>query len=597
MPKEWLIAPPWEGRDQLAVTLGTSPTVAQILFNRDIADVETARQFMRPNMNDLIVPERLPGARQAAERIAAAVSRRDRIVIYGDYDVDGITGVSILWHCLTLAGANVDYYIPHRLDEGYGIHAAAVEQLAAEGAKLIVTVDCGITGVAAAEAARRRGVELIITDHHQPHVAEDGSIELPDALIVHPALPDDDCPRYANPHISGAGVAFKVAWAVAQAICGAEKVSEKYREFLRDALALAALGTVADVVPLTGENRLIARFGLGGLTMCRLHGVVALIESAGLTGKKLSGYDIGFKLGPRLNAIGRMGHARLAVEMFTRAAPDEAARIAKNLESQNRARQTLERRITAEAKEQVLATGQHLDGCRAIVAASKDWHAGVIGIVASRLVDEFHRPAVMIALDNGMGQGSARSVRHFALHEALGACRKHLTTFGGHAMAAGLKIQAECVDAFREAFAAEAARRLTHADLTPRLRVDDVASLDSLDEQLVSDLARLEPYGNGNAEPRLATDWLQLAGEPRAVGANKEHLQLTLKQGSTVRKGIAFGMASRIPELLDHRRCRVAFRPMLNEWNGRTSVEMQVIDLHTPNDANGGIGAIGSRSR
>jgi len=597
MPKEWHIAAPWEGRENLAVALGISPTVAQVLFNRDIADLETARQFMRPSMNDLLLPDRLPGARAAADRIAAAVTNRDRIVIYGDYDVDGITGVSILWHCLQLADANVDYYIPHRLEEGYGIHAAAVEQLAAEGAKLIVTVDCGITGTAAAEAARRCGVDLIITDHHQPHVGEDGRVELPDAMIVHPAVPSNGCGHYANPHISGAGVAFKLAWAVAQAICGTDKVSEKFREFLRDALALAALGTVADVVPLTGENRLIARFGLGGLANCRLDGVVALIESAGLTGKALSGYDIGFKLGPRLNAIGRMGHARLAVEMLTRAAPDEARKIAKNLEQQNRARQTLERRITGEAREQVIATGQHLDSCRAIVAASKDWHAGVIGIVASRLVDEFHRPTVMIALDNGMGQGSARSVQHFALHEALGACRRHLTTYGGHAMAAGLKIQSECVDAFREAFAAEAARRLTHADLSPRLRIDDIASLDSLDERLVQDLARLEPFGNGNADPRLATDWLQLAGEPRAVGANKEHLQLTLKQGSTVRKAIAFGMATRIPELLDHRRCRVAFRPMLNEWNGRTSVEMQVIDLHTPNDANGGIGATGSRSR
>ncbi len=597
MPKEWLIAAPWEGRDALAVSLGTSPTVAQILFNRDIADLETARQFMRPTMTDLIPPEQLPGAKAAAERIATAVTQRDRIVIYGDYDVDGITGVSILWHCLQLAGANVDYYIPHRLEEGYGIHAAAVEQLAAEGAKLIVTVDCGITGMAAAEAARRCGVELIITDHHQPHAKEDGSVELPDALIVHPALPYEDGPCYGNPHLSGAGVAFKVAWASAQAICGTEKVSEKYREFLRDAMGLAALGTVADVVPLTGENRLIARFGLGGLPTCRLEGVKALIEIAGLTGKKLSGYDIGFKLGPRLNAIGRMGHARLAVEMFTRAPADEARKIAKNLELQNRARQTLERRITAEAREQVIATGQHLDGCRAIVAASKDWHAGVIGIVASRLVDEFHRPAVMIALDNGMGQGSARSVRHFALHEALGACRAHLTTFGGHAMAAGLKIAADCVDAFREAFAAEAARRLTNADLAPKLRLDDVATLDCLDERLVADLSRLEPFGSGNSEPRLATDWLELAGEPRAVGSNKEHLQLTLREGSAIRKGIAFGMASRIPELLDHRRCRVAFRPILNEWNGRTSVEMQVIDMHTPADASRGIGATGSRLR
>ena len=611
MPKEWVIAEPWEGRERLAMALGVSPVIAQVLFNRGIGEVEAARQFLRPQMTDLIPPDQLPGASAAAQRIAEAARRGDKIVLYGDYDVDGVTGVAILWHCLKLAGANVDFYIPHRLEEGYGIHTSAVDTLADEGARLIVTVDCGITAIEPAARARQRGVELIITDHHQPHAGADGRVSLPDALLVHPGLPfggpnadngrakfhfappgeasdgaspsdSNDAPRYPNPNLSGAGVAFKVAWAVGQALNGATKVDTAFREFLVDALGLAALGTVADVVPLTGENRLIARFGLAKLPESRLHGVQAIIQSAGLGAKKLSGYDIGFKLAPRLNAIGRMGHARLAVEMLTRASAEDAVKIAANLEQQNRARQTLERRIVAEAKQLVIDSGQNKDGCRAIVVAAPGWHAGVIGIVASRLVDEFSRPAVMIALENDVGQGSARSIRNFALHEALGACGGHLLTYGGHAMAAGLRIAADKVDAFREAFAAEAARRLTSVDLQPRLRIDGVVGLDGLTEQLVFDLSRLEPFGAGNTEPRLASDVLELAADPRAVGSGGEHLQLSLRQGGVIRKAIAFGMAKMMPDLLDHRRCRIAFRPMVNEWNGRRSVEMQVVDLQVP---------------
>lgn len=584
MPKDWVIAPPAEGREALARQLGVHPVTAQFLCNRGIADVEAARRFLRPQYSDILPPEAIPATQAAAERIAKAIKDGERIVLYGDYDVDGITGVSILWHCLRLAGAAPDFYIPHRLEEGYGINVEAIDTIADDGAKLIISVDCGVTAIEAAAKAKARGVDLIITDHHEPKTDADGAPQLPDTLIVHPRLNAKGETPYPNHDLCGAGVAFKLAWAIAQRISNAKKVTPEFRDFLVDATAMAALGTIADVVPLVGENRIIARNGLLSLPQSKLAGIRALIMSSGLTGKKLEGYDVGFKIGPRLNAIGRMGHARLAVEMLTRASPEEALKIANHLEQQNKARQSLERKIAAEAREMVIEQGQNADTVRAIVLASEGWHAGIIGIVASRLVDEFGRPAIMIALENGTGQGSGRSIANFPLDKALNACAEHLITCGGHAMAAGLRIEARKVDAFRTAFQNRAGQLLTPADLRPKLRIDDVLPLSMLNEKLVSDFGQLEPFGAGNAAPLLATDWLDVVGEPRTVGSASTHLQVTLSDGRTQCKGIAFGQAKLRPQLMDHRRCRVAFRPILNEWNNRRSVEMQIVDFQLPEE-------------
>ena len=584
MPKDWVIETPWTDRERLAGELGVAPIVAQVLFNRGVSDVEAARKFLNPRATDILPPETLPNCEAAAERIFEAVRRGERIVIFGDYDVDGITAVSILWHCLRIAEAGVDYYIPHRLEEGYGISTEAIEAIAKDGARMIISVDCGVTAIEPAKRAKELGVELIITDHHRPQNDESGTVQLPDALIVHPGIEPDGANPYPNPDLSGAGVALKLGWAIAQKFSSARKVSPEFREFLVDAMGLAALGTVADVVPLTGENRIIASHGLLGLPKSRLAGIQALIHTAGLAGKKLDGFDIGFKLAPRLNAIGRMGHARLAVEMLTRADADGAVKIAGNLEQQNRARQTLQRRIAAEARAMVREQGQDSDAVRAIVLASEGWHAGVIGIVASRIVEEFGRPTVMIALENGAGQGSARSIRNFPLDQVLGDCRSHLISYGGHAMAAGLRIEAKQVDSFRQAFQSRAGQLLTAKDLNPGLRIDDCVSLSQLDEKLVRDLDRLEPFGSGNGPPHLATEYVNVLGEPRTVGSTGDHLQVTLGDGRVSCKGIAFGMAKYRPELQNHRRCRVAFRPMINEWNGRRTVEMQVLDFHFPDD-------------
>jgi single-stranded-DNA-specific exonuclease len=575
MHREWIIPPPWTRRKDAAARLGTSPSIAQLLHNRGLDDDEAARRFLDPKLTDLVPPERMPGAMEAADLLADAIRDGHHIVIYGDYDVDGIAGTAVLWHALRRLGAGVDFYVPHRLEEGYGLNAEAVAKLAADGAQTIVSVDCGITGHEAAAVARKRNVRLIITDHHAL------GDEVPEAdAIVHPLL-DEACPTRDT---CGAGVAFKLAWALGQRVSGRDRVPDELREVLVEAMGLVALATIADVVPLVEENRIFARHGLAGLRASNLPGVQALIEAAGLTDTKLDSYHVGFRLAPRLNAAGRMGHARLAVELLTRAGEDRAREIAVYLDAQNRNRQTIERRIVKQACEMVRAAGMDSDGCRGIVLASEKWHAGVIGIVAARLVERFGRPTVLITLENGSGQGSGRSVRHFNLHSALAECGEHLLDFGGHAMAAGLRIDGQRVAAFTEAFIARANQTLTAADLRGRIELDAEASLAELTEPTVRAVLDLGPFGVGNAQPRFATGWVALVGEPRPVGREGEHLQFTVSEGGCQRKAIAFRQAGRAQALTDARRCRLAFEPIINEFNGRRSVELHVLDIQTPND-------------
>ncbi len=573
MEKEWIVKPAWSQRDEAAMRWRVSPLVAQVMYNRGVGLSDDHAGFLAPQLVDLHPPEMLPGCNAAADRIAKACRDRERIVIYGDYDVDGMTAVSILWHVLTLAGADVGFYIPHRLEEGYGINVDAVRSIVADGANLIVSVDCGVTAVEAARVVREAGAELIITDHHQAGEA------LPaETMIVHPGLDG----AYPNPDLCGAGVAFKLAWAIAQALCQSEKVNDTYRTFLRDALALAALGTIADVVPLVGENRIIARHGLALIPHTPFVGLQALIESTGLTGSKLSSYDVGFKLAPRLNAVGRMGHARLGVELLTRATADRAREIALYLHDQNKTRQSTERKITTQAKEMAEAAGMTKDASRGIVLAREGWHAGVIGIVASRLVDAFSRPTVIISLDNGVGQGSARSVPNFHITDALARCETHLAQFGGHAQAAGLRIEMDRIAAFTEQFIEHANNTLTHRDLRGRLSLDAEVALSDLDMVSTQALLGLGPFGTGNPSPRFSTDWVQLANEPRVVGQSGTHLQATFSDGKSILKAIAFGKGKLIDDLREHRRCRVAFEPMINDFNGRRTVEMQVVDFQFP---------------
>jgi single-stranded-DNA-specific exonuclease len=579
-PKRWSISPPDERASELAARLKTSPLLAQILLNRGISEQQDCMDFLRPSPKGLADPALMPNLKVAAERIAKAIRDKEKVVVYGDYDVDGITATAILWHAIRLLGGEVDYYIPHRIDEGYGLNAEALAQICDAGAKVIVTVDCGITAVEQAKVACDRGVDLIITDHHEWHVVEiEGERRpiFPECLtIVHPRLPGS---AYPNPHICGAGVAFKLAWGIGLAVCGAEKVDAAFREYLVEATALAALGTIADVVPLVGENRILAHWGLGGLKNSKLHGIQALIASANLTGQQLDSYHVGFLLAPRLNACGRMGHAREAVEMLTKADAGRAGEIAIYLETKNRERQGMERKILEQALEQVTLNNFDQEDCRAIVLGGEGWHAGVIGIVASRIVDRTHRPTIMIATTNGHGQGSGRSIPGFNLARALEACGMHLDAFGGHEMAAGLKIQTAKLPEFREAFCKHASDVMSAEMMIPELRLECLAELNLLTEALVKDLKRLGPFGHGNRKPLLCCRGLTIAGPPRRVGKTGDHLQLYVKQAQASMKCIAFNYGNMIDQLRTGTVVDLAIEPQLNEYMGRTSVELEVKDL------------------
>lgn len=575
MAREWTIQPPHPERQRLADDAGIPPLLAQLLLYRGVREAADIPSFLCPRLDALFAPEETPGVARAANLIAEAARAGAPIVIYGDYDVDGVTATTILWQCLKASGANVEYYLPNRLDEGYGLNSEALARIAGDGARLVISVDCGITAVEEARRARALGLTLVITDHHQA-----GPI-LPDAAaIVHPTACGE---RGPNPDLSGAGVAFKLAWALAQLFSGSRRVNPEYRDLLVEATALAALGLIADVVPLTGENRVIASHGLRQLRHTRNAGLRALIEVAGLTGKlrksALDDYDVGFALAPRLNAVGRMGHARLAVELLTRATERQARQIAETLDGHNRKRQAVEREILRGAEDMVKQRGFDRDGYRGIVLASRDWHPGVIGIVASRLVEKFSRPTVLIALDeSGEGQGSGRSVRHFPLHEVLAECGELLISHGGHAMAAGLRLREANLKAFEHAYLAQAAKRLTPGDLRPRLALDDEVELEALSPEVVDALTRMAPFGMGNPRPRLATGIVDIADAPRTVGANGNHLQFTVRQNGDFRKVIAFNKASAAQTIAELRRLRLAFEPIINEWNGRRRVELKMID-------------------
>ncbi len=569
--ERWEVAPVYDGAAELARRVGTAPIVAQVLANRGITDPEAGKAFLNPKLSDLHPPEMLSGCVEAARRVAAAVARKARIVIYGDYDVDGMAGVAILHSILRLVDADVRFYVPHRLEEGYGVNAEAIAKLAEEGTELLITVDCGISANEPLAAAKAAGMEVIVTDHHSP------GEQLPPAdVIVHPAVPSGE---YPNPYLAGAGVAYKLAWQVAVEICGNSRVDQPIREFLLEATCLAALGTIADVVPLVGENRSLAVYGLRGLPHTTHPGIRALLHSTRLDGEKLDAYHVGFLLAPRLNACGRMGHARLAVELLTDAPPDRAAKIADYLAAQNAERQKVERAITAEAVEMVRARGLDDPGSRAIVLASESWHGGVIGIVASRLVDRFNRPAVLVAFNGDGGQGSGRSIPGFHMRDALAACSRCLDSFGGHAMAGGVRIDRRRMVDFTAAFTAYANAHIDDAQLTPVLHVDAEATLPQLSHNVVEHLSRLAPFGQGNPPPIVAVRGCKVLGQPRRMGRGGGVLSLMLSQDGVSFRAVGFSMGELAERLVGVNVVDVAAKPVINDFRGRTSIELQLKDV------------------
>lgn len=575
MPKDWRF-PPYDESvvKQISAELKVPVLIAQILAARGFRNGDEATAFLSAKLVDLHEPDTLPGIAEAADRVVAAVAAGRRITIYGDYDVDGVTATSILWHCLQLLGATVDYYIPHRLDEGYGLNCDAIRSLHEEDkSRLLITVDCGITSVREAELANELGLELIITDHH--NFAE----ALPAAAVLcHPRLPGSE---YPFGDLCGAGVAFKLAWAICQRTGEDGKASPKMREFLLSAVGLAAIGTVADVVPLHGENRVLVKYGLASLAERSSRGLRALMCVAKIAEQKtLTSEDIGFAIAPRINAAGRLGQARLAVELLTTDDADRAIALADYLDQLNGNRKTVERRILRQARELVEEHPEWAEQ-KALVLAHPDWHPGVIGIVANRVAEHFEKPAILISLHrpDEPGQGSGRSFAGFDLHAGISHAKEHLLSFGGHKAAAGLKIERENIDAFREAFC----RFVTdNHEVQPRdveQAVDAEVRLADLTHRAVISLETLGPFGAGNPRPVFAASRVEVVGNPKTMGEGGRHLDLRVRHYGTTMRAIAFGQGEWAEEIgVTDGAISICFAPTINRFRGRETVEMQLID-------------------
>jgi single-stranded-DNA-specific exonuclease len=575
MPKRWHIRP----HDRAAVaalerTSGVSSIVAGLLAARGVTDPAAVKAFLSGTLADLRDPETLPGVPEAADRILAAVRAGRKIAIYGDYDADGMCATAILVGCLTALDATPAWYVPSRQEEGYGLNAEALTALAAQGVNLVVTVDCGISGVAEAAHARSLGLELIITDHHT--FAE----SLPEAdVLVHPRLPGT---AYPFGGLCGAGVAFKLAWAIATRASGSNRVTPRLREALLRGIGLAAFGTVTDVMPLVDENRLLVKHGLENLRLRGGPGMARLLEITGLDERsRLESEDVAFKLGPRLNAAGRMATAANGIELLVTEDTARAASLADYLHELNAQRETEERSLQLAAAKQAKEQFDP-DADAALVLADRGWHKGVIGIVAGRLAERWHRPVVMIARDSlqgGPATGSVRSVPGFDVLAALKACESHLLGCGGHAAAAGLQVADEKIADFRQAFVAEVDARLPESLRRAQIAIDGETTLAGLTLDTVEQLEKLAPFGEGNRRPVLCASGVTLAEPAKTMGQSGRHLQLQLRQHGARMRGVAFGAGEWLAHLPPPGQpFHIAFRPKINEFRGRRTAELEIID-------------------
>jgi single-stranded-DNA-specific exonuclease len=555
----------------LAKALGLHPLAARVLAARGHGEPAAAERFLSVRLADLPDPFTMKGMDAAVGRVVRALDAGERIACYGDYDVDGVTSTVLLAGFLRAVGADVVTYTPHRLVEGYGLNREAVGRLVERGARLLVTLDCGITSVEEVRAATALGLDTVVVDHHTVPV------ELPAAAaILNPHQPGCD---YPTKDLAAVGVTFALCMALRKRLRETGRLgtgaAQRPEPNLKDALDLVALGTVADVVPLLGANRVLVRWGLETLAVTRRPGLRALKRVAGIAdGTPVSAGQVGFRLAPRINAAGRLDDAGRGVRLLLSADPAEAQALAEELDRENQARQEIERRILEEALAD--ATARVAAGARGLVLARDGWHPGVVGIVASRVVERFHRPAVLIALENGVGKGSGRSVEGFHLYDALASCQGHLTRFGGHKHAAGVTVAREQVEPFRAAFEALAAAQLRDEDLVPRCRIDGwVDDLDVSDVAAVA-LEKLGPFGAGHPEPVFALR--HAAARSRTVGAAGAHLKLTL--GARGLDAIGFGMGDRAV-LCSAGPVDAAFSIGFDEWDGAKRLQLKLKDVRS----------------
>ncbi|CQR74014.1 single-stranded-DNA-specific exonuclease RecJ [Sporomusa ovata] len=566
LKKKWRLFPArHQLANELSQKLNISEYIAQALINRGITNEQAADEFLSAGAEHMADPYALKGMRTAVERIIQAVEIKEKITIYGDYDVDGITACATLYKTLTRLGAIVEFYIPDRQSEGYGLNPAALHNLINTGTKLVITVDCGIS--ASKEiAAIGDQLAIIITDHHQPPA------ELPVAVaIINPKQPG--C-LYPEKNLAGVGVAFKLCQGLWQHVYGLET------QFF-DYLDIVAIGTVADIVPLTGENRVLVKLGLKQLQTTDNLGIEALLEVCGLRGKVIDSGSIGFVIAPRLNAVGRVSQAAAGVELLITKDANYAHELANLLDGENLTRQNIEKSILAKAEEQLDTVD--VGAVKVLVLAGEEWHSGVIGIVASRLVDKYYKPVVMISIHDGVGKGSCRSIPAFDMYTALTACSDLLTQFGGHRQAAGLSIPLPNIPLLRERLNSLAAETLSADDYVPVLTIDSILPLEEINASFLEQLASLEPYGFGNPSPVFACHNIVMK-EKRLIGQQNRHLKLKLKH-TAIKDVIAWNMAELSPILTCDKAIDLVFVPKFNEWQGHKNVQLIAHDVRQSPDS------------
>jgi len=551
---------------ELSAALGVSPIVSHLLIARGHERADSATAFLNPSLDQLHDPALMLGMSEAVERLLFAIDHQQPILIYGDYDVDGTTGTAVLLRALRMLGATAGYHVPHRFTEGYGIRQEALEKAASEGYKLVVSVDCGITAHEPLHWARANGLDIIVTDHHLPDAAEGA----PPALSV--LNPNQHGCNYPDKNLAGVGVAFKLVHALFRAR-NRESVAPGF-------LKMVAIGTVADVAKLIGENRAIVALGLSDLPKAVNYGLRALIDIAGCgDGAEMNAYDLGFRIGPRINAAGRMDAAKAVVELFNATDREEARRLAEHLDTRNRERMEAQREIFNRAVEE-FETGEHREyQTHAAVIAGDDWHRGVIGLAASKIAERLHRPCVVISLEGDIGHGSARSIEAYHLFDGLTTCRDLLEKFGGHSHAAGLSIRRDRIGEFRRRLNDHAASCLTEDDLTPFVAIDAEVEAKDLGFKLSEDLRTLEPFGAGNPRPVFVTRGFRIMSEPQII--KEQHLKLRVS-GEDNRPMVAIWWrgveeVDAMPQA--NQRVDLAYEFEANRWQGDVRLQLNVRDM------------------
>jgi single-stranded-DNA-specific exonuclease len=576
-----LVRPSWKLRTPdlgavaaLSRAHGISDLASSLLVIRGINDPGAAGDHLEPRLSALHDPEKLPGMAAATARIARAIEKKETILVHGDYDVDGVTGTTLLVRLFRKLGARVAWHIPNRFTDGYAFGPHSIEKARETGAKLVISVDNGTSSRETIAELCDLGIDTIVTDHHEPP-----RDELPPAVaIVNPKLADS---RYPFRDLCGGAVAFKLAWGVCQAMTGASRVRADLKEYLVDAMGYVAIATVCDVVPLVDENRILSRYGLRSLAASKNAGIRALFAVAKLDGRDLEADDLAFQIGPRINASGRLGSARTAVELLLSDDPTEAARLAAEIDRLNVERKRLSAALFAEA---ALAAEAFADPERhpVLVLAGQGWHQGLVGIVAARLAERYARPALVIGLTGESGRGSARSVPGFSVLDALHGGAAHLTKYGGHEQAAGCEVRADAVDLMRDAVCARAHAILDGQGFAaPPLWIDREIPFEQITPELMREIARLAPFGEKNEKPVFLSTDLRLAELPRSIGSDGSHLVLELRRGAHVLRSLFFGAGARASELKMGEPVHAVFTPRWNSFRGERRLELELVDFRT----------------